>query len=105
MSFTQSSFNAHVEAAESGFISAAIPLHFRVPIKTKKRIWNIEFVELSTSYNGETDNVTISLKSGKISTTNSAKRKCMSIEQWTDAFNVYMSVYRLNPYSAKKKSI
>ena len=95
MSFAQSSFNAHVDAAKSGFISAAIPLHSRVPMKTKEGIWNNEFVELSTLYDEETDDVTISLKSGKISTSNSTKRKYMSIEQWTDAFNVYMSVYRL----------
>ena len=34
LSFTQSSFNANVDAAKSGFISAAIPLHSRVPMKT-----------------------------------------------------------------------
>ena len=65
MSFAQSPLNAHVDAAKSGFISAAIPLHSRVPMKTKERIWNNEFVELSTLYDEETDNVTISLKSGK----------------------------------------
>ena len=65
MSFTQSSFNAHVDAAKSGFISAAIPLHSRVLMKTKEMIWNNEFVELSTLYDGETDDVTISLKSGE----------------------------------------
>ena len=65
------------------FISVAIQLHSRGPMKTKEMIWNEwnnEFVELSTLYDGETDNVTISLKSGKISTTNSAKRKFMCIE-------------------------
>ena len=95
LSFPQSSFNAHASAAKSGFISAAIPLHARVPMKTKEKIWNNEFVELSTLFDEESDDITISLKSGKISTTNSSKRKFMSIEQWTDAFNVFMSVYRL----------
>ena len=105
LSFTQSSLNAHVVPAKSGFISAAIPLHSRVPMKTKERIWNNEFVELSILYDGETVHVTISLNSGKISTTNSAKRKFMPIEQWTDAFNVYMSVYRFNLKAPRKKSI
>ena len=57
MSFAQSSFNAHVDAAKSGFISGAIPLHCRVPMKTKERIWNNEFVELSTLYDEETDDL------------------------------------------------
>ena len=95
LSFTQSSFNAHVDAAKPGFISAAIPLNSRVPMNTKERIWKNEFGELSTLYDEKTDDVTISLKSGKISTAHFAKRNFMSIEQWTDAFNGYMSVYRL----------
>lgn len=41
------------------------------------------------------DDVTISVKSGHISTTSAAKKKFMSIEQWTDAFSTFSSVYRL----------
>ena len=95
MSSTQSSFRANVEAAKSGFVSAAIPLLSRVPLKTKEKIWNNELVEFSTLYDEEIDDITISVKSGKITTTNSSKRKFMSIEQWTDAFNVFASVCTL----------
>ena len=95
LSFPQSSFTAQVAAAKSGFVSAAIPLHSRVPMKTKEKIWNNEFVELSTLYDDEIDDITISVKSGKVTTASSSKRKLMTIEQWTDAFNVYMSVYRI----------
>ena len=95
ISSSQSSFTANVEAAKSGFVSAAIPLHSRVPMKTKEKIWNNEFVEFSTLHDEEVDDITISVKSGKITTTGSARKKFMSIEQWTDAFNVFASVYRL----------
>ena len=33
-------FTAHIEAAKSGFISAAISLHSMVPLKTKEKILN-----------------------------------------------------------------
>ena len=48
LSFCQFSFTAKVAASKSGFVSAAIPLHSRVPVKTKEKIWNNEFVVLST---------------------------------------------------------
>lgn len=106
VSSSQSSFTANVEAAKSGFVSAAIPLHSRVPMRTKEKIWNNEFVEFSTLHDEEVDDITISVKSGKITTTGSAKKKFMSIEQWTDAFNVFASVYRLKfPEQSEQLSI
>ena len=83
------------EAAKSGFVSAAVPLHYRVPIKTKEKIWSNEFVELSNLQDEVEDGVTIKVKSGEITTTGNARRKFLNIEQWTDAFNVFASVYRL----------
>lgn len=89
------SFAAHTDAAKTGFVSAAIPLHSRVPMKTKEKIWADEYVELSTLQDENVDDVTISVQSGQISTTSSAKKKFLTIEQWTDAFGVFSSVYRL----------
>ena len=52
-------------------------------------------MELSTLQDETEDGVTIKFKDGEISSTGSARRKFLSIEQWTDAFNVLASVYRL----------
>ena len=106
ISSSQPSFTANVEAAKSGFVSAAISLHSRVPMKTKEKIWNNEFVELSTLQDEEVDDITISVKSGKTTTTGSARKKFISIEQLTDAFNVFASVYRLKfPEQSEQLSI
>ena len=87
--------SAFAEAAGTGFVSAAVPLHSRVPLKTKDKIWADEYVELSTLQDESVDDVTISVKAGHISTTSSAKRRYLTIEQWTDAFSTFSSVYRL----------
>ena len=92
---SQASVAAHIEAAKSGFVSAAIPLHARVPMKTKEKIWNHEFVELSTLYDEDSDDITISLKSGKLTTKGPSKKRFMTIEEWTDAFNVFSAVYKI----------
>lgn len=42
---SQSSARVHIKAAKSGFVSAAIPLHARIPLTTKEKIWNHEFLE------------------------------------------------------------
>ena len=106
ISSSQSSFTANVEAAISGFVSAAIPLHSRVPMKTKEKIWNKEFAEFSTLHDEEVDDIMISVKSGKITTTGLARKKFMSIEQRTDAFSVFASVYRLKfPEQSEQLSI
>ena len=52
-------------------------------------------MELSTLQDETEDGVTIKFKDGEISSTGSARRNFLSIEQWTDAFNVFASVYRL----------
>lgn len=77
------------------FISTAVPMHLRVPKKTKEKIWSGDFVELSTLVDEEADDITINIKSGKISTKPVVRRRFMNIEQWTDAFNLYASVYRI----------
>lgn len=91
---SQASVAAHTEAAKSGFVSAAIPLHARVPMKTKEKIWNHEFVELSTLYDEDSGDITISLKSGKLIQKGPSKKKFMTIEEWTDAFNVFLLFIR-----------
>ena len=52
-------------------------------------------MELPTLQEESVDDVTISEKSGRISTTSAAKKKFISTEQWTDAFSMFSSVNRL----------
>ncbi len=87
-------FLAEISAAKSGFVSSTLPMHFRVPLKTKEKIWAGDYVELSTLQQEESEDITISLKSGQVSANQSLKRKFLSIEAWTDAFSIYASVYR-----------
>lgn len=70
-------------------------MHMRVPRKVKENIWSGEFVELSTKVDEEVDDITINIKSGQISTKPAVRKIFMTIEQWTDAFSLYASVYRL----------
>ena len=104
--YTSSASSTSVEiigdssAKESGFtkrnfIFTSVPMHLRVPQKTKEKIWSGDFVELSTLVDEEVDDITINIKSGKISTKPVVRRRFMNIEQWTDAFNLYASVYRI----------
>ena len=66
-----------------------------MPIKTKEKIWSNEFVEMSTLQDEAEDGITIKVKSNEITTAGNARRRFLTVEQWTDAFNVFASVYRL----------
>ena len=63
--------------------------------KKKKKIWANEYIDLCTLQEDEADTI-INIKTGAISTSSSPKRNFLSIEQWTDTFNIYASVRRLN---------
>ena len=64
-----------------------------VPLKKREQIWRGEFVELSTLEDEEPDDILFNIKTGKV-TSASSKKKFLTIEQWTDAFSIYASVYR-----------
>lgn len=78
----------------SGFVSSKLPLHATVPMKTKEKIWNQEYVELSALQEEEPEDISFNIRTGKVSTVQS-KKKFLNIEQWTDAFSIYASVFRL----------
>lgn len=76
------------------FVPSKLPLYAMVPMKKREQIWRGEFVELSTLQEEEPDDVLFNMKTGKISPAPSKKR-FLTIEQWTDAFSIYASVYRI----------
>lgn len=76
------------------FFSSKLPLYAMVPLKKREQIWRGEFVELSTLQEEEPDDILFNVRTGKVSSAPS-KKKYLSIEQWTDAFSIYASVFRL----------
>ena len=76
--------------------SPAVPLHASVPLKIKEKIWNGEFVDFSTVFSNKSDSMSfeISPTSGISTVSAGSARKFINIEQWTDAFNIFASVYR-----------
>ena len=68
--------------------SPSVPLYYSVPLKIKEKIWNNEFVDLSTVFINRRPNT------NSPSDTAPPSRRFINIEQWTDAFATYSSVYR-----------
>jgi len=73
-----------------------LPLGFNVGDKIKKDIWSDSYVDLVTlspnCNEGENNAVLFKTKLVKIST-NAKAKQCLSIHQWTAAFDIYMSIY------------
>lgn len=80
---------------KSRFISSRVPLHSTVPQKKKEKIWSNEYIDLSTLQDDDVEDISFNIHTGAISSSSAPKRKFLSIEQWTDAFNVYASVRRV----------
>ena len=76
------------------FVPSKLPLHAMVPLKKREQIWRGEFVELSTLQEEEPEEFMFNIRTGKVSS-NASKKKFLNIEQWTDAFLVFSSVYRI----------
>ena len=77
---------------KSRFVSSRVPLHTRVPQKKKEKIWANEYIDLSTLQEEDVEDISFNIRTGAVSSTTPSKHKFMTIEQWTDAFNVYASV-------------
>ena len=76
-------------------MSPSIPLYASVPLKVKEKIWANEFVDFSTAFSKSADTFNITISSEGIqSLTPMTSRKFLNIEQWTDTFAVFSSVYR-----------
>lgn len=73
------------------------PLHCKVPVKVKEKIWAGEFIELGSLHNDQSEgDFTFKLdKNGVIGIVPSTKKQFLTIEKWTDAFNIYASVRRI----------
>ena len=61
--------------------------------RKKKKIWPGEFSDLSALQDDDVADLTFNVITGAVSTPTASKKKFMSIEQCTDAFNVFSSVY------------
>ena len=61
----------------------------------KKEIWSGEFIDLSALQDDDVEDLTFNVRTGAVSTTTGSKKTFVSIEQWTDAFNVFSSGYRI----------
>ena len=88
-----SPFSREEESAKQNrFVCPRIPLHAKVPMKNKEKNWAGEFIELSTL---QGDDLLFNVRTGAVSSKTPRMKRFMSIEQWTDAFNIFASVYRL----------
>ncbi|XP_045167733.2 uncharacterized protein LOC123531018 isoform X1 [Mercenaria mercenaria] len=75
--------------------SPSIPLHASVNLKIKEKIWADEFVDFSTSFSKSQESFSLTITPTGISSfSQSNSRKFITIEQWTDIFAVFSSVYR-----------
>ena len=86
------------------FVSSRIPLHATVSDKKKEKIWSGEFIELSTLQDDDVEDLTFNVRTGAVSTSSTQRKTFMSIEQWTDAFNIFSSVYRIK-YPAEAEGL
>ena len=59
-----------------------------VPQKKKEKIWANEYIDLSTLMEDDVDDISFNIRTGAVSSTTPNKRKFITIEQWTDAFNI-----------------
>ena len=80
---------------KSKFVSSRVPLHATVSQKKKEKIWANEFIELSTLQEDEVEDICFNIHTGAVSSHQTTKKKFLTIEQWTDAFNIYASVRRV----------
>ena len=86
------------------FVSSRIQLHATVSDKKKEKIWSGEFIELSTLQDDDVEDLTFNVRTRAVSTSSTQRKKFMSIEQWTDAFNIFSSVYRIK-YPAEAEGL
>ena len=54
-----------------------------------------KYIDLSTLQEEDVEDISFNIRTGAVSSTTPSKRKFMTIEQWTGAFNVYASVRRV----------
>ena len=94
-STSSSSSVAYLSNNENKFVSSRIPLHATVSLKKKEEIWSGEFIDLSALQDDDVEDLTFNVRTGAVSTTTGSKKTFVSIEQWTDAFNVFSSGYRI----------
>ncbi|CAG2185561.1 unnamed protein product [Mytilus edulis] len=91
--------NSSIGQTASYLIRNTLPLGFNVSEKIRKDIMSdsyVDFVTISPNFNEDEDeDVLFKSKAVKISTYAKPKQ-LFSIHQWTEAFDIYMSIYYVN---------
>ena len=97
----------HIGTGEqaSVFASSSLPVYAHVPIKLRKRIWEGEFVELASLLKDrpEQANYAITIRSVEgnpepvMCVAPKPKQNIGSFQRWLKAFEVYISIYLLQP--------
>lgn len=90
--------NGSLASVNSTQSSATVPLHATVHLKVKERIWSNEFVDFRNAFSKPSSEPTFQMTfsdQGVSSCLQTQGKKFISIEQWTDAFQTFSSVYRL----------
>ncbi|MEW8548013.1 MAG: hypothetical protein AB2693_31300 [Candidatus Thiodiazotropha sp.] len=77
------------------YVSSRMPLHALISQKKKEKIWAGEYIDLSTLQEDDVEDITFNIRTGAFSSSVAPRKKFMSIEKWTDAFNIFSSVRRL----------
>ena len=81
------------------FLSTGIPLVVMVDTKIKDKIWNNEFVEMSSITSGQESSSYQMVVSGEkgahsaLELTSKQKSTKITTNEWTYAFQIYMAVY------------
>ncbi|XP_048247030.1 uncharacterized protein LOC125377488 [Haliotis rufescens] len=88
-------FNSINQTEMQKFKSTSIPLGFGVGDKLKAKIWQNEFIEISSLLSGDThdQNLTINVNGQSVNVSDSSKKMFLSIDKWVSAFHIFMSVH------------
>ena len=90
-----------VDSSKNSFISSAVPLASRVPERIRNKIWANEFTDFShllITYRDDS-NYTLQLQSNENGqqvlsmVTNHKQSTIQTIEQWTTAFQIFVSIF------------
>ena len=89
----------------SAFASSSLPVYAHVPMKLRKRIWEGEFVELASLLKDRREhaNYAITIRSVEgnpepvMCVAPKPEQNIGSFQRWLKAFEVYMSIYLLQP--------
>ena len=99
--WVQVTINIFVDDSEpnASVITQSLPLGYNVVDKTKQQIWDDKYIELGQLVNQHSPTETILFQGPdatfKISTGHKPSKQLATIHQWTNCFDIFMSIYLL----------